>query len=630
MSDWIKNLAATYSGMNQQPVEEAKKEEAKEEIDTSNLVCKDCGDEFGKPHSKDCPHDCKDPEGKNWVTKTDDNEDEDGPVSEKTVCPQCEGKGCDHCDNTGYHDDEEVDEKALKKNFGSAVDAKKFDVYKKFVKKNNVDEPTVRMCIDNPDDAECKRMMKDKNVAQAVKLRMAAMKEEVEMEEETISEKYQRSLGFNTVDKMMAGLEKALTSKSALAKGLSKGMGPGYAKDFDKMGKLFGQILDIWDQINMDVDMQESVNEGSCSSGKKTRKEDNTNDVEDDGEGLDKVQPKALKKKFKDRKDKDIDNDGDVDGSDEYLHNRRKTVAKAIAKESKEEDLDEGFLETLAMIWVAKKMIPLIIGGALVVGAGGAMGAAKLLGGVAALKKAFADKKVKDFIKKNKGKPIDAEMKAEIDKLFPDSVKAKIRKEIEAKGGDIKEEVELDEKAPKMKDDFLKKERERNRKHDSAMGRTATGRKKPASRVSSTKKSLAAIRAKEGNAFTGALMAARKKGDSTFVVGGKTYKCEDYEFEESLKDTNRLLKMVEQSKEGPQDETRDTYEKQLDQRAYLNPGEKEFVQTHNPEVPEFADVTKVVPKTFNDFLSAVKPGPGRPNDNKAGDKTVINPPKEEK
>ena len=29
--------------------------------------------------------------------------------------------------------------------------------------------------------------------------------------------------------------------------------------------------------------------------------EDNTNDKSDDGEGLDKVQPKALKKKFKDR-----------------------------------------------------------------------------------------------------------------------------------------------------------------------------------------------------------------------------------------------------------------------------------------------------------------------------------------
>ena len=61
--------------------------------------------------------------------------------------------------------------------------------------------------------------------------------------------------------------------------------------------------------------------------------EDNTNDKSDDGEGMDKVQPKAFKKKFKDRKDKDIDNDGDVD-SDKYLHKRRKAVSKAIAKEN--------------------------------------------------------------------------------------------------------------------------------------------------------------------------------------------------------------------------------------------------------------------------------------------------------
>ena len=58
--------------------------------------------------------------------------------------------------------------------------------------------------------------------------------------------------------------------------------------------------------------------------------EDNTNDRSDDGEGMDKVQPKALKKKFKDRKDKDIDNDGDTDSSDEYLHNRRKAISKAM------------------------------------------------------------------------------------------------------------------------------------------------------------------------------------------------------------------------------------------------------------------------------------------------------------
>ncbi len=50
-------------------------------------------------------------------------------------------------------------------------------------------------------------------------------------------------------------------------------------------------------------------------------------------EAMDAVNPKAVKKKFKDRKDKDIDNDGDVDASDKYLHKRRKAVSKAVSKE---------------------------------------------------------------------------------------------------------------------------------------------------------------------------------------------------------------------------------------------------------------------------------------------------------
>ena len=66
------------------------------------------------------------------------------------------------------------------------------------------------------------------------------------------------------------------------------------------------------------------------------RTEDNTNDKSEDGKGLDKVQPKAVKKKFKDRKDKDIDNDGDVDASDKYLHKRRKAVSKAVSKEARQ------------------------------------------------------------------------------------------------------------------------------------------------------------------------------------------------------------------------------------------------------------------------------------------------------
>lgn len=54
---------------------------------------------------------------------------------------------------------------------------------------------------------------------------------------------------------------------------------------------------------------------------------------------LDAVDPKELKGSHKDRKDKDIDNDGDIDSSDEYLHNRRKAISKAMKKE--EVELDE-------------------------------------------------------------------------------------------------------------------------------------------------------------------------------------------------------------------------------------------------------------------------------------------------
>jgi hypothetical protein len=61
--------------------------------------------------------------------------------------------------------------------------------------------------------------------------------------------------------------------------------------------------------------------------------ETNKNDKSDDGDGLDAVQPKAVKKKFKDRKDKDIDNDGDTDDSDEFLHKKRKAISKAMSKD---------------------------------------------------------------------------------------------------------------------------------------------------------------------------------------------------------------------------------------------------------------------------------------------------------
>ena len=78
------------------------------------------------------------------------------------------------------------------------------------------------------------------------------------------------------------------------------------------------QAKDLEKQIDDNVLAVPKKNIGLKSKPLKTggKMEDNTNDKSDDGEGMDKVQPKAVKKKFADRKDKDIDNDGDVDSSD--------------------------------------------------------------------------------------------------------------------------------------------------------------------------------------------------------------------------------------------------------------------------------------------------------------------------
>ena len=60
---------------------------------------------------------------------------------------------------------------------------------------------------------------------------------------------------------------------------------------------------------------------------------------------LDPVNPVAMGKKFKNRKDKDIDNDGDTDSSDEYLHKKRKAISKAMKKEHHQKDADGKVIE---------------------------------------------------------------------------------------------------------------------------------------------------------------------------------------------------------------------------------------------------------------------------------------------
>jgi len=133
-------------------------------------------------------------------------------------------------------------------------------------------------------------------------------------------------------------------------------------------------------------------------------------------EAMDPVNPKELRGKHKDRKDKDIDNDGDVDSTDKYLHKRRKAVSKAIAS------------------------------------------------------------------KKKPSAENDSNVEVQTSEAVLDEAPRKKR-------------------APQIKHsvDPVKAERERNRAHDAAMGRTPTGRKKPERTMNSTQRQLATIRAKMAN-----------------------------------------------------------------------------------------------------------------------------------
>ena len=77
---------------------------------------------------------------------------------------------------------------------------------------------------------------------------------------------------------------------------------------------------------------------------------------QDEASELDPVNKDAVKKKFKDRKDKDIDNDGDVDSSDKFLHKKRKAISKAMGKEEIKYDArSKSFKETLRRLGYVKK-----------------------------------------------------------------------------------------------------------------------------------------------------------------------------------------------------------------------------------------------------------------------------------
>jgi hypothetical protein len=189
--------------------------------------------------------------------------------------------------------------------------------------------------------------LKGKDGKKAVQIQVYGMddgKYELNMYKESVEldelKKYDKNADFRVLNRLS---QKQKTGKLTPAEkkqmdnAKSRLRNHGVTEDFD-INEEFDALFE--EQTFGGVTHSKSVLDAIASvvEGRKVKKEDNTNDKSDDGEGMDKVQPKALKKKFKDRKDKDLDNDGDVDDSDEYLHNRRKTVSKEVGKDDDGKD----------------------------------------------------------------------------------------------------------------------------------------------------------------------------------------------------------------------------------------------------------------------------------------------------
>jgi hypothetical protein len=146
----------------------------------------------------------------------------------------------------------------------------------------------------------------------------------VESVEESLNEELWKEI--EAYAKKHGGIDKKDMMKVAmmLKKGDRKGAVK-YARGLDTDPRDW--LLDKMDE-SFEQDL-ESLDEKSCGKDRMKKESD------DEDKKMDPVNKKALKKDFDDRDDKDIDNDGDVDGSDEYLHNRRKAVGKAMSKDDK-------------------------------------------------------------------------------------------------------------------------------------------------------------------------------------------------------------------------------------------------------------------------------------------------------
>jgi hypothetical protein len=83
------------SGATQETVQERTEKECE------GMVCKSCGDKFGKPVSESCKYESKDPNGKNWIASTKEAMD---PVDKKELKGKHKDRKDKDIDNDGDTD----------------------------------------------------------------------------------------------------------------------------------------------------------------------------------------------------------------------------------------------------------------------------------------------------------------------------------------------------------------------------------------------------------------------------------------------------------------------------------------------------------------------------------------------
>jgi hypothetical protein len=233
-----------------------------------------------------------------------------------------------------------------------------------------------------------------------------------------------------------------------------------------------------------------------------------------------------------------------------------------------------------------------------------------------------------------------------------------------------KEEVDLDEAAPKMKPDFIKTQREKDRAHDDAMGRTPTGRKKT---MSSTQRSMASMRKEDTDMsmreklqlqkesiLEREMTDAEKKKREDIVMGMKKNKADlekrygsrwkdvmyataTKQAMESVDNALAMTKNLLTTKESFNTETTTwpVYARIKENRAMQTKGatppetmndkmtasDKAFIAPHGSldGIDSGIDGAKAAEYTAKHATDGIKPGAGmnRPNDQKTGDKKIM-------